>query len=119
MVTSLLEEEALKEADLKDKFLAKSAEVGLIFGAPFYIKVNVDLAGSAKTEGVFSLKNNIPATDSSHVGYMKISGEIALERTYMPDFGLPHHTENDLNRATINPWNAQLKPCGTSGLNIC
>ena len=54
-VTSRLEEEAIKEADLKDKFFAKSAEAGPIFGAPFCIKVNVDLAGSSTAEGVFSL----------------------------------------------------------------
>ena len=114
-VTCLLEEEALKEADLKDKFLAKSPEVGPLYGVPFSVKVNVDLAGSATTEGVLLLKNNIPATDSPHVGLMKSSGAIALARTNMPDFGLRYHTDNDLYGATINPWNAQLTPGGSSG----
>jgi len=114
-ITDLLEDESLKAADTKDIILAKNPEVGPFYGVPFSVKVNVDLAGSATTEGVKLLKDNIPVKDSPHVGFMKSSGAIPLARTNMPDFGLRYHTDNELYGATINPWNALLTPGGSSG----
>jgi amidase len=114
-VTLLLEEEALKEARLKDNFLLKNSNVSSLFGVPFSVKGNVDLAGYATTEGVKALVENFAETDSPHVGFMRKNGSIALARTNMPDFGLRYHTDNDLFGATINPWNPILTPGGSSG----
>lgn len=114
-VTLLLEEEALKEADIKDRFLVANSKVNSLFGVPFSVKENVDLAGYSTTEGVKLLMDNIASTDSPHVGFMKKNGSIPLARTNMPDFGLSYHTDNDLYGATINPWNALITPGGSSG----
>ncbi|HVP49720.1 MAG TPA: amidase [Candidatus Bathyarchaeia archaeon] len=114
-VTSLLEETALKDAGQKDAFIAKNLNPGPMFGVPFSVKENVDLAGSATTEGVKFLKENVVETDSPHVGFLRRSGAVPLARTNMPDFGLRYHTANDLFGATINPWNALLTPGGSSG----
>ena len=114
-VTLLLEEEALKDANLKDLVLARNSEVNSLFGVPFSVKENVDLEGYPTNEGVNLLKDNIAATDSPHVGFMRKNGSIPIARTNMPDFGLRYHTDNDLFGATINPWNALITPGGSSG----
>ncbi len=114
-VTLLLEEEALKEADIKDQFLMRNPKVNSLFGVPFSVKENVDLAGYPTNEGVKLLIDNIASTDSPHVGFMRKNGSIPLARTNMPDFGLRYHTDNDLFGATINPWNALITPGGSSG----
>ena len=114
-VTLLLEQEALREARLKDSFLLKNSSLNSLFGVPFSVKGNVDLAGYATTEGVRALDKNFAETDSPHIGFMRRSGSVALARTNMPDFGLRYHTDNDLFGATINPWNPLLTPGGSSG----
>jgi len=114
-ITLLLEEEALRDAELKDSFLSRNSKINVLFGVPFSVKGNVDLAGYATTEGVSTLKDNIAETDSPHVGFMRRNGSISLARTNMPNFGLRYHTDNDLFGATINPWNPLLTPGGSSG----
>ncbi|MEP7107407.1 MAG: amidase family protein [Ferruginibacter sp.] len=114
-VTELLEETALKNAEKSDQVISKSNRLTPLFGIPFSVKENIDLAGHATTEGVIFLKNNIVSADSPHVDLIRKSGAIPLARTNMPDFGLRYHTDNDLFGATINPWNALLTPGGSSG----
>ena len=64
-VTLLLEEEALKEADIKDRFLVANSKVNSLFGVPFSVKENVDLAGYSTTEGVKLLMDNIAKTSAA------------------------------------------------------
>lgn len=113
-VTMLLED-ALADADAKDALLAKRAETGPLFGVPFSVKVNIDVRGSATTEGVRGLAGNVVDADSPHVGLLRRAGAIPIARTNMPDFGLRFHTDNDLYGPTINPWRRTLTPGGSSG----
>lgn len=113
-VTTLLED-ALADADAKDALLAGRAGMGPLFGVPFSVKENIDVKGSATTEGVRSLKGNVVDADSPHVGMLRRAGAIPIARTNMPDFGLRFHTDNDLYGPTINPWNRALTPGGSSG----
>ncbi len=114
-VTELLSERALAEAESYDRRHADSRIKSPLLGIPFSVKTNIDLAGSATTEGVRALINNVPAQDSPHVAFMREAGAIAIARTNMPDFGLRYHTDNDLYGATVNPWNSEVTPGGSSG----
>jgi len=113
-ITTLLED-SLADADAKDAGLAIRAGLGPLFGVPFSVKVNIDVKGSATTEGVRGLLGSVVDADSPHVSMMRHSGAIPIARTNMPDFGLRYHTDNDLYGATINPWNRVLTPGGSSG----
>jgi amidase len=113
-ITMLLED-SLADADAKDAALAVRGSLGPLFGVPFSVKVNIDVKGSATTEGVRSLQGNVVDADSPHVGMLRRAGAIPLARTNMPDFGLRFHTDNDLHGPTINPWNRALTPGGSSG----
>lgn len=103
------------DADAKDARLARRAGTGPLFGVPFSVKVNIDVKGSATTEGVRGLDGSVVDADSPHVGMLRRAGAIPIARTNMPDLGLRYHTDNDLYGATINPWNPALTPGGSSG----
>lgn len=113
-ITMLLED-SFADADAKDALLARGEGRGPFFGVPFSVKVNVDVKGSATTEGVRSLAENVVHADSPHVGMLRHAGAIPIARANMPDFGLRFHTDNDLYGPTINPWNRSLTPGGSSG----
>lgn len=113
-ITMVLED-SLSDADAKDALLARRAGRGPLFGVPFSVKVNIDVKGSATTEGVRGLDGSVVEADSPHVGMLRRAGAIPIARTNMPDFGLRYHTDNDLYGATINPWNRAVTPGGSSG----
>lgn len=113
-ITMVLED-SLTDADAKDALLARHADAGPLFGVPFSVKVNIDVKGSATTEGVQGLKGNLVDADSPHLGMLRRAGAIPIARTNMPDFGLRFHTDNDLYGPTVNPWNRALTPGGSSG----
>ncbi len=113
-ITMVLEN-ALADADAKDSLLAAGVGIGPLFGVPFSVKVNIDVAGSATTEGVRGLGASAADADSPHVGMLRRAGAIPIARTNMPDFGLRFHTDNDLYGATINPWDRAVTPGGSSG----
>jgi amidase len=114
-VTSILEESARRAAVDADRGLVRGTSVGPLHGVPMTIKENVDLRGSATTEGIIALRNNIAAADSPHVHQLRQAGAIPIARTNLPDLGLRWHTESALHGATRNPWNPGLTPGGSSG----
>jgi amidase len=113
-ITLVLEEEALAMADAADEAIAAGEEVGPLHGVPFTVKENIDLAGSATTEGVPAFAQAIPPMDGPQVAQIKRAGAIPLARTNLPEFGLRWHTDNALHGATRNPWNPALTPGGSS-----
>lgn len=114
-VTSVLAASARREAVEADRALVRGSAVGPLHGVPMTVKENVDLSGSATTEGVIALGSNVVAADSPHVHQLRHAGAIPIGRTNLPDLGLRWHTESGLHGATHNPWNALLTPGGSSG----
>ncbi len=110
-ITVILEESALKAAELADKQAVK----GPLHGVPFTIKESIDCKGSATTHGIPALKNALPKRDAPIVSRMKAAGAIPLARTNLPEFGLRLSTSNPLRGATLNPWNPGLTAGGSSG----
>jgi amidase len=114
-VTVVLGDEALDAASEADEMVAEGKEIGPLHGVPMTVKENIDLVGSATSQGVTMMKNMEPPIDCPHVAQLKRAGAIPIGRTNMPDFGLRWHTDNDLRGATINPWKRILTPGGSSG----
>ncbi len=114
-ITTVLHDEALRSADVADATIAQGEELGPLHGLPITIKENIDVAGSATTNGLVSRKEALAEKDAPVVAHLKAAGAIILGRTNMPDFGLRWHTDNDLHGATINPWNPARTPGGSSG----
>ena len=110
-----LAESALEAADVADRALAAGDEVGPLHGVPVTVKENIDLLGSATTQGLVAMEQAVPALDSPHIAQIKAAGAIPIGRTNLPDFGLRWHSDNALRGATKNPWDATRTPGGSSG----
>ena len=114
-ITAVLADEALAAADAADASIASRDAVGALHGVPITVKENIDVVGSATTQGVVSLKASLPAQDAPVVRHLKEAGAIVIGRTNVPEFGLRWHTDNDLHGPTLNPWDPSRTPGGSSG----
>ena len=114
-VTVTLDDEALKAADLADRATAAGGQLGPLHGVPISVKENIDVTGSATTQGIVAMEHAIPSIDAPQVAQLKAAGAIPFARTNLPDFGLRWHSDNALRGATKNPWDASLTAGGSSG----
>ncbi len=114
-VTVVLAESALAAAAAADRAIAAGADVGPLHGVPMSVKENIDVTGSATTQGLVALKDALPSMDAPHIAQLKAAGAIPIARTNLPDVGLRYHTDNALRGATKNPWDAALTAGGSSG----
>ena len=103
---------AAREIDAR---LGKGETVGPLAGVPVTIKVNVDQAGFATTNGLRLLKDNVASEDSPFVGHMREADAVFVGRTNTPAFSLRWFTNNDLHGQTLNPRSPDLTPGGSSG----
>ena len=114
-VTVVLAEEARAAADAADRALAGGADVGPLHGVPITVKENIDVAGSATTQGLVAMKDAVPPLDAPHIVQLRAAGAIPMARTNMPDLGLRYHTDNALRGPTMNPWDPARTAGGSSG----
>lgn len=114
-VTVVLADEARAAADAADRALAAGADIGPLHGVPITVKENIDVAGSATTQGLAAFKDAMPALDAPHIAQLRTAGAIPLARTNMPDVGLRYHTDNALRGPTRNPWDPARTAGGSSG----
>jgi amidase len=113
-ITAVLAKDALDMAAKADKAVTAGDKLGPLHGVPFTVKENIDLIGSATTEGVPAFAEALPPVDAPHIANMKKAGAIPIARTNLPEFGLRWHTDNALHGATRNPWDASRTPGGSS-----
>lgn len=114
-VREVLGEPALHAARAADERLAAGRPSGPLEGVPITVKDNVDVAGSATTQGVQALAGAIADTDAPAVANLRRAGAIPIARTNMPDFALRWHTDSGIAGPTLNPWDPDLTPGGSSG----
>ena len=111
----VMTEQALAAADACDRALAAGLAPGPLHGVPVTIKVNVDTAGHATTDGIVAAKDNIAKTDSPLVAHLRAAGAVIVGRNNTPAFSLRWFTDNDLHGRTLNPFDAKVTPGGSSG----
>jgi amidase len=114
-LVDLMPEEALAAAAVADRALARGEAVGPLHGVPISIKVNVDTAGRATTDGIVAARDNIASTDSPLVASLRAAGAVIVGRSNTPAFSLRWFTDNDLHGRTLNPFDASVTPGGSSG----
>ena len=111
----VMTEQALAAADACDRALAAGLSPGPLHGVPVTIKVNVDTAGHATTDGIVAAKDNIAKTDSPLVAHLRAAGAVIVGRNNTPAFSLRWFTDNDLHGRTLNPFDPKVTPGGSSG----
>ena len=108
-------EDVLAQAAEVDAAISRGEDPGLLAGVPVTVKVNVDQAGFATTNGVRLQKDLIAERNSPVVDNLRRAGAVILGRTNTPAFSLRWFTGNVLHGDTRNPRNPALTPGGSSG----
>ncbi|MCP5152782.1 MAG: amidase [Ectothiorhodospiraceae bacterium] len=103
---------AAREADAA---LAAGRIAGPLHGVPVTVKENVDVAGQPTPNGLPALESVIAPDDSPVVRNLRNAGAIIIGRTNTPELSMRATTDNPLHGRTLNPWDADASPGGSSG----
>lgn len=114
-VVQEMPDDALAAAHAVDTAVAAGEDPGLLAGVPVTIKVNVDQAGYATTNGLRMQSDLVAQHDSPVVSNMKKAGAVIVGRTNTPAFSLRWFTRNSLHGSTLNPHDPGITPGGSSG----
>jgi amidase len=114
-IVDMLADNARAAADRADQATKSGAVLGPLHGVPVTIKINVDYAGRATTNGSAALQNLVAKEDSVPVANLKRAGAIIFGRTNVPGLSTRYFTDNELYGRTLNPWDASRTPGGSSG----
>ncbi|MFM0397568.1 amidase [Paraburkholderia phytofirmans] len=90
-------------------------EAGILCGVPITIKLNVDVAGEATTNGVPAFSRRVAPADSAVVTNLRRADAIINGRTNVPPFSFRWFTEGPLHGRTLNPWSTDITSGGSSG----
>lgn len=112
--TVVLREQALAEADDRDRLRAAGDALGPLHGVPVAIKDELDVAGEVTTFG--GRGNSTPASrDAEVVRRLREAGAVVVGKTAMPEFGQWPFTESVAFGITRNPWDLTRSTGGSSG----
>ncbi len=114
-VVDFRSDEVLARARETDAALARGDATGPLAGVPVTVKVNIDLAGFATTNGLKQQRDLVAKTNSPVADSLLRAGATIVGRTNTPAFSYRWFTDNQLHGATFNPRNRALTPGGSSG----
>jgi Asp-tRNA(Asn)/Glu-tRNA(Gln) amidotransferase A subunit family amidase len=106
---------ALERARALDKARASGAAPGPLHGLAVTIKINVDQAGQATSNGMDALKDHIAREDAPVVRNLQAAGAVVIGRTNTPELSFRADTDNPLFGRTHNPWGGHISAGGSSG----
>ena len=107
-VVHLMEEDARRAA--------KEPVEGPFTGVPFLAKDLASMyAGHPTSAGSRFMRDHVVTWDSELVKRIKAAGFSVFGKTNTPEWGLQPVTEPDLWGPTLNPWNLERSPGGSSG----
>jgi len=106
---------ARKLADEADAKVKAGQDLGPLHGVPISVKDALETAGIRSTGGATELHNNVPDRDAAVVKAVKDAGAIVFGKTNLPRWSGDIQAFNDMFGTTVNPWNADRVPGGSSG----
>ena len=108
-------EDAVARAKDADAALARGESVGVLHGVPVAFKLNTDVAGRPTTDGVEEYLGMRAVETAPVLDNMLAAGAVEVGRTNVPSFSLRWCTESEHWGRTLNPWDPQVTPGGSSG----
>jgi amidase len=107
--------DVLAQAEAIDAAIARKEELGPLAGVPVTVKVNIDQAGFATTNGLKLQRDAIAQSNSPVIDNLRKAGAVILGRTNCPAFSYRWFTTNLIHGDTKNPRDASITPGGSSG----
>lgn len=110
-----LDSDLLSHADELDVSLAAGNTTGPLFCVPILLKDNYDAVGMATTAASVALNGSTPTQDSPAVNAFRNAGAIILGKTNQHEFALEGLSISSLGGQTLNPYDFNRTPGGSSG----
>lgn len=114
-VAVVLGERAVDAAKAADRAAIGAGDLPPLYGVPFTVKGNIDLAGTPTTAGLKALAGAYPTGDAPAVERLRAAGAIPIGRTNLATFAVRWHCDSELWGATVNPWDRTRTPGASSG----
>jgi len=108
-------EPPLERARELDAALQRGDEPGPLFGVPVSIKDLYHVAGMPTTAGSLLFRERVAEEDSLYAARLRAAGAVIVGKTNTPEFGVFPRTVNRLGAETLNPWDLERTPGGSSG----
>ncbi len=114
-IETLVNEQALAEADRVDSAIMRGEILGPLHGLPIAHKDLQPTRGIRTTFGSPIYRDFVPDSDSLVVERLKGAGAITIGKTNVPEFGAGSQTFNPVFGATRNPYDPSKTSGGSSG----
>jgi Asp-tRNA(Asn)/Glu-tRNA(Gln) amidotransferase A subunit family amidase len=119
-------ERALVEARAAEREVMRAAAPGRrgrppdpgprpLLGVPISIKDALEVAALPAVAGTRLRAGHVPAADAPVVARLRRAGAIVLGKTNVPECALDWRTDNPVFGETVNPWDPDRTPGGSSG----
>lgn len=107
---------AISDAERLDNEYKSSGKLLPLHGIPIIVKDNFNTVGMPTTAGALALKDFRPDSNATMVQQLIDAGAIIIAKSNMAEWAFsPMHTESSTAGTTLNPYNTDYVPAGSSG----
>ena len=111
----LVNPNAIARAEALDQQFARSGLSGALHGIPVLLKDNVETADMPTTGGSLALEGYQPEADAFLTRKLREAGAIIIAKVNLTEFAASGITRSSLQGQTLNPYDLERTPGGSSG----